>query len=321
MDLKQLKTFIRVAETGSLSKASDRLRTAQPALSRQIKLLEAEIGTPLFIRYGRGMQMTEAGQELLARVTGLVHQLEKSIDDVRSLAAVPRGTVALGMMPTVSYVLAARLARRVAAELPGISLRIVEGYAGHLVDWLHRGDVDATLLYGPSSDLHLRVADLLFEELVLVGPPTSGLDPGVPVPVADLAGLELVLPSATHGLRAVVETAAQKARIDLAIRFEADSFRVLKDLVEAGLGYTVLPTSAIRREASAGLFKTAPLEKPKVTRQVILALPASRTDTRATRAVVDLVVDEIATMVAAGDWTAVPSEGLLHRTRGGASPA
>ncbi|MFX7776339.1 LysR substrate-binding domain-containing protein, partial [Acinetobacter baumannii] len=90
---------------------------------------------------------------------------------------------------------------------------------------------------------------------------------------------------------------------------EADSFRVLKDLVEAGLGYTVLPTSAIRREASAGRFKTAPLEKPTVTRQDLLALPASRTDTRATRAVVDLVVDEIATMVAAGDWTAVPSEG------------
>ncbi|MBN8942899.1 MAG: LysR family transcriptional regulator [Rhizobiales bacterium] len=321
MDLKQLKTFIRVAETGSLSKASDRLRTAQPALSRQIKLLEAEIGTPLFIRYGRGMQLTEAGQELLARVAGLVHQLEKSVEDVRSLRTQPSGTVALGMMPTVSYVLAARLARRVATELSGISLRIVEGYAGHLVDWLHRGDVDATLLYGPSSDLHLRVTDLMFEELVLVGPPTCGLDPGKAVPVADLAGLELVLPSRPHGLRAVVETAAQKARIELAIRFEADSFRVLKDLVEAGLGYTVLPMSAIQREARAGLFRTAPLEKPKVVRQVILALPASRTDTRATRAVVDLAIDEIATMVAKGDWIAVPSEGLLNRTRRDTAPA
>lgn len=321
MDLKQLKTFIRVAETGSLSKASDRLRTAQPALSRQIKLLEAEIGTPLFIRYGRGMQMTEAGQELLARVSGLVHQLEKSVDDVRSLRTQPSGTVALGMMPTVSYVLAARLARRVATELPGISLRIVEGYAGHLVDWLHRGEVDATFLYGPSSDLHLRVTDLLFEDLVLVGPPACGLGPDKAVPVADLAGLELVLPSRTHGLRAVVETAAQKARIELAVRFEADSFRVLKDLVEAGLGYTVLPMSAIQREARAGLFRTAPLEKPKVTRQVILALPASRTDTRATRAVVDLAIDEIAMLVAKGDWAAVPSEGLLNRARRDAKAA
>ncbi|QCI67180.1 LysR family transcriptional regulator [Phreatobacter stygius] len=320
MDLKQLKTFIRVAETGSLSKASDRLRLAQPALSRQIKLLEAEIGMPLFIRYGRGMQMTEAGQELLARVAGLVHQLETSIDDVRSLRTVPSGTVALGMMPTVSYVLAARLARRVAAELPGISLRIVEGYAGHLVDWLHRGDVDATLLYGPSSDLHLRVTDLLYEELVLVGPSTARLDAEVPMPVAALAGLELVLPSRSHGLRAVVETAAQKARIDLTVRFEADSFRVLKDLVEAGLGYTVLPISAIRREERAGLFKTAPLEKPKVTRQIILALPSSRTDTRATRALVDLVIDEIATLVANGDWVAVPSAELRGRNGSAAPP-
>jgi LysR family nitrogen assimilation transcriptional regulator len=310
MDIKQLKTFIRVAETGSLSAASDRLRLAQPALSRQIKLLEQSIGLQLFVRHGRGMQLTDAGQELFVRVAGLVLQLEKSVDDVRSLEAGPRGSVALGMMPTVSYVLSARLAQRVAAELPGISLRIVEGYAGHLVDWLQRGEVDATLLYGPSADLHLRVTELLFEEVVLVGPPTAALDPKKPVPVKTLRDLQLVLPSRSHGLRAVVETAAEKAGIALAVRFEADSFRVLKDLVSVGLGFTLLPRSAIDREQQAGLFTTAPLEKPKLMRQVIFALPSNRTATKATRAVVDLLIDEIATMVAEGEWPAVPCDGL-----------
>lgn len=306
MDLKQLKTFIRVAEAGSLSKASDLLRLAQPALSRQVKLLEASVGMELFTRHGRGMELTEAGRELLARVSGIVHQLETSIDEVRTFKSVPRGAVALGLMPSVSDLLAARLALRVAAELPGVSLRIVEGYAGNLVGWLHRGELDATLLYGPSSDLHLRVTSLLFEDLHLVGPASSRLDPRVECTIKSLHTFPLVLPSRTHGLRAVVEAAARKARVDLALKFEADSYRVLKDLVAAGLGYTVLPPSAIRRELAAGTLRSAPFRSPKLQREIVLALPSSRPDTRATTAVTAIVVDEIARTIASEAWRAMP---------------
>lgn len=306
MDLKQLKTFIRVAEAGSLSKASDRLRLAQPALSRQVKLLEASVGAALFSRHGRGMDLTEAGRELLARVAGIVHQLETSIDEVRTLKSVPTGAVALGLMPTVSDLLAARIAIRVAAELPSVSLRIVEGYAGNLIDWLHRGELDATLLYGPSSDLHLRVTGLLFEELHLVGPASSGLEARASCNIKSLDKFALVLPSRPHGLRAVVEAAARKARVDLKLKFEADSYRVLKDLVEAGLGYTVLPTSAIRRELAAGTLRSTPFKSPKLQREIILALPSSRTDTRATKAVTEIVLDEIESMIADGTWHVMP---------------
>lgn len=310
MDLKQLRTFIRVAETGSLSKASDRLRLAQPALSRQIALLEAEIGRRLFVRHGRGMQLTEAGQQLLERVTGLVHQLETSVEEVRSLSDAPAGQVALGMTPTVSAVLAGRVAIRVAAELPGVSLRIVEGYGGHLVDWLHRGDVDVALLYGPASDLHLRVTELLFEELLLVGPRSAALEAGGRFPVARLGDLQLVLPSRTHGLRAVVEAACERARTSLHVRFEADSYRVLTELVEAGLGYTILPRSAVPQGEQGERFSATGLGDPAVVRQVVLGLPASRTDTRATTAVTALVLDTIAGMVGAEAWQAHPAPPL-----------
>jgi len=324
VDLKQLRTFIRVAETGSLSKASDRLRLAQPALSRQIALLEAEIGRRLFVRHGRGMQLTEAGQQLLERVTGLVHQLEKSVEEVRSLSDAPAGRVALGMTPTVSAVLAGRVAIRVAAELPGVSLRIVEGYGGHLVDWLHRGEVDVALLYGPASDLHLRVTELLFEELVLVGPREAALDGGGRFPVARLGELQLVLPSRTHGLRAVVEAACDRVRTSLRVRFEADSYRVLTELVEAGLGYTILPRSAVPQGEQGGRFSVAGLGDPAVVRQVVLGLPSSRTDTSATTAVTALVLDTIAGLVAAGAWQAHPAPplaALLAAGRGaGGSP-
>jgi DNA-binding transcriptional LysR family regulator len=321
LDLKHLKTFILVAETGSLSRASDRLRLAQPALSRHIRLLEASVGLPLFHRTGRGMQLTEAGQILLGRISGVVHQLDSALDEVRSATTAPRGPVALGMMPTVSYFLAARLMRRVAQELPEVSLRVVEGYAGHLIDWLHRGEVDATLLYGPASDVHARTTSLAFEELVLVGPATGNTTSLSSVPISALGNVDLVLPSRPHGLRAVIESAARKAGIALSVRFEADSFHVLKELTETGFGCTILPRSAIARELASGRLAATPIRRPKIMREVVLALPPGRSETRATAAVLAVLRREIADMIAAGDWIAVTADHSRIPRRKGANHA
>lgn len=309
MDLKQLRSFIRVAEAGSLSRASDRMRLAQPALSRQIKMLEDEIGRPLFDRHARGMELTEAGRELLNRVSGLVRQLEQCIDDIGAMPTIVRGQVSFGLMPTVSRLLAGRVVERVAHELPEVFLRVVESYDGHLVEWLQRGEIDATLLYGPASDLHLRTAELLYEDLVLVGPPDSGLSPDKAVRLEDVVNLKLALPSRSHGLRSVMEIAAAKARVSLPVAFEGDSFSVLRDLVMRGLCHTILPRSALTAEERAGTIKVAPI-KPAVTRQLILALPSNRSETHATRAVVDVVKREMAAMLRSGEWQAYPGNAL-----------
>ncbi|MFV0473680.1 MAG: LysR family transcriptional regulator [Pikeienuella sp.] len=305
MDLRQLRTFIMVAETGSLSGASDRLRLAQPALSRRIRMLEEAVGFALFTRSGRGMQLTEHGAALLARVSGLVKQLDDSVADVRSMTSEPTGRVVLGCIPSASHVVAGRVAIRVARELPKVSLRIVEGYAGHLIDWIHRGEVDLALLYGPASDLHLRVSEVMREELALISPAAGPRGPDA-VDVAALGGLHLVLPSRPHGLRMVVEAAAARAGVAIEIRYEADSFRVLKDLVAAGLGCTILPLSAFRREEERGLYHISRLVRPRISRQLVMALPANRSDTGATEAVRRLALDEIAGMVASGEWRRIP---------------
>ena len=125
MDLRQLRTFSCVAELGSLSKASDTLRVAQPALSRQIKLLEHELRAELFTRNGRGMVLTEAGRLLLARTGGIVRQIDQIRDDIQSSGGPPSGRVVLGLVPTVSCVLSARLARRTVESFPGIRPRQV----------------------------------------------------------------------------------------------------------------------------------------------------------------------------------------------------
>jgi DNA-binding transcriptional LysR family regulator len=303
MNLQQLRTFIRIAELGSLSKASDRMRVAQPALSRQMKLLQEEVGVVLFDRHRGGMRLTLAGEELLRRVPGLIRQLDQVYEDVRTHAGATRGQVVFGVVPTVSYVLARHLACRVAADFPDVQLRIVESYSGHLVEWLQRGEIDAAIVYGPGEKFHMRAEELLLEDLVVVGPPDAGLDPATPVSMAAFANLTLVLPSRPHGLRVVVELAAHRAKTKLEVRFEADSFRVLVDLVEQGLGYSALPLSAVSREVAQKRLTYAPLIEPKVTRNLILGIPDS-TLSRATQTVIALTREEIAKLVKSGAWDA-----------------
>ena len=223
MDLKQLRTFRAVAELGSLSKAADRLRAAQPALSRHIKLLEHELRVELFVRNGRGMLLTSAGRMLLDRTTGLVRQIEQVRDDLQSASGKPSGRVILGLVPTASAVFSGRFARRVITEFPDVSLRIVESYGGHLVEWLHRGEMDLAIIYGPAVDLHLQVQSIGREDIAAVGPPGSGLNKKKHVDLKWLVKQNLIVPSISHGLRALLEKAAAREKLTLNPMIEADS--------------------------------------------------------------------------------------------------
>jgi len=306
MDFKQLQIFTMVCETGSLCKASDRLWISQPALTRHIKLLEHEIGQALFIRTGRGMRLTEAGAELKARVSGLVEQLENAVDEVRASSSRPSGKVVLGIVPSINYLLASRIVVRAARELPDIRLCIVEGFSSTLIDWLHRGDADAIIIYGPGADLHLRVREMVYEELFLIAPASAQFDEEE-IPFSYLADRQLVLPRRPNGLRSQVEAAFEKAGVALRVKYEIDSFHVLKALVAAEVGCTILPFSALDQDKSLAKLKIIKLTKPNIMRQIVMALPSDRADTRATEAVVALVEDEVRRMVDCGEWKAIAS--------------
>ena len=302
MDLKQLRTFRAVAELGSLSKAADRLRAAQPALSRHIKLLEHELRVELFVRNGRGMLLTSAGHMLLDRTTGLMRQIEQVRDDLQSASGNPSGGVVLGLVPTVSAVFAGRFARRVLDEFPDISLRIVESYGGHLVEWLHRGEMDLAIIYGPAVDLHLQVQSIGREDIAVVGPAGSGLSKRKQVDLKWLVKQKLVLPSISHGLRALLEKAVARERLKLTPLVEADSYRAQVSLMEQGLGYTLLPPSAIRAELAAKRLEMAALASPSVSRELILASPIAHPSSIATTTIATLIMSEIQQLSKEGLW-------------------
>ena len=303
MDFKRLGYFAQVAELGSLSRTAERLRIAQPSLSRQMRLLEEELGVTLFTRGARGMQLTEAGEVLYARIAGPLREIGHALYEVRALPTQTGGSVVFGMPPTTVQMLAGSLARRVATYAPKISLRIVDAYTGYLLQWMESGELDAAILYGPTPP-GLNASKLLEDELMLVGPPQSPLATEGAVDFKMIEDLPLILPSPSHGLRILIETAASKARTKLNVHVQADSYQLMKELVESGLGYTLLPHCAFSRDAAAGRLTFARIRKPVVTRQLFLALRSDADCPRAILQVEGYVRQEVASLVQQGLWSA-----------------
>jgi DNA-binding transcriptional LysR family regulator len=308
-DFKRLGYFVQIAELGSLTRAAERLRIAQPSLSRQMRLLEEELGVTLFTRGHRGMQLTEAGEALRARIAGPLRQIGHTLYEIRSLPTETGGTVILGMPPTVIGILAVPLLQRLVTEAPKIALQVVEAQSGHLLEWMKRGDLDAAILYGPTP-AGLNATRLLDDELVLVGPADFPLAAKGSVKFKLLAELPLLLPSDTHGLRVALETAAAKARTQLNITAQIDSVQLRKDLVEQGGGLTILPPSSFLREAAEGRLTYTRITNPILSRQLFIAMQSGAESPRAILQVEEFLRQEVARMVREGHWPSAKPYGV-----------
>jgi len=297
MEFGQLRTLIHVAELGSLSKAADRLRIAQPALSRQVRMLEEELGTELFTRHGRGMVLTEQGRDVLKHAMRISSELEEIRASASDVEAPLTGQVAIGLPPTVADIISVPLVAAFGMGHPNAVLRLVSAYTGYLMDCLHRGEIDLAVLYDPRTARSLRSRPLLLENLFLIGPPEAAFSTVRAVSFKDLAGKRLLLPSPRHGLRTIVERCASDAQITLDVAVEADSYATLKDLVRNGHGWTILPLAPIHESVVANVLTAAPLVDPVPVRRLVLSFPADRQTPRLARfagkAIVDIVADQV----------------------------
>ncbi|MGM0562378.1 MAG: LysR family transcriptional regulator [Pseudomonadota bacterium] len=309
MELSQLRTLIHVAELGSLSKAADQLHIAQPALSRQIRMLEAELGVRLFARHGRGMLLTDQGRDVLGHAMRVMAELEEIRAQTSEAEAPLTGRIAIGMPPTVADIISVPLVTAFETAHPRVMLRLVSAYTGHLLDWLHRGEIDLAVLYDPQSARSLRSQPLLHEKLFLIGPSEAGLSSERKFPFNQLAGKRLLLPSPQHGLRSIVERCAAEAGIALDVAVEADSLATLKRLVRHGKGWTILPRAPIHEDIEAGRLTATALSDPAPGRRLVLSYPADRPLSRLARFAGESVTAIVTDMVQRAVWAGeLPSE-------------
>ncbi|HYG90699.1 MAG TPA: LysR substrate-binding domain-containing protein [Azospirillum sp.] len=300
MDFRQLRYFLHVAEMQSLSRAAALLRVAQPALSRQIKSLEEELGVPLLRRHGWGVTPTPAGQVLMNHARQVLKEVSAARDAVLAYQSEPSGTLSFGVPSSLSKVLLPGLAVRFRQRAPKVRLHLVDGFSATIHEWLVQGHLDLAVLYETKTTDGLVSSPLLEEEMVLIGPAgrLAGQDS---VSLAAVADHDLILPARPHRLRLLLDQAFAEHGLSCEPVIEVDALSALVELVRIGEAYTLLPHSSVHELLLSGDLSAAAVAPP-IRRSLVLARPQARVPTPASEALEREVVDFIRTQAATLGW-------------------
>lgn len=299
MDLKQLEYFVRVAELGSFTRASIALDVAQPALSRQVRLLEVELRQNLLTRNGRGAIPTEAGRLLLAHGRGILHQVERAREELGRVRGALAGRVAVGLPSSLARVLTVPLTRAFRQQMPDASISISEGLSVAMQESLVNGRLDIAVLYNAQPSTDIDISPLLEEDLALVQARPPGLhedpSPG-PISLKAVAELPLVIPSRPNAIRMHVESELANIGCRLKIALEIDGVSAILDLVADGAGCAVLSRNAVANSVRPSAFTVRKIRDPALRTKVSLATSSLRPATltqQATLTLIRQIVDQL----------------------------
>jgi LysR family transcriptional regulator, nitrogen assimilation regulatory protein len=307
VDIKQLKYFIAIAETGSFSAASLKLGVAQPSLSQHVIKIEQELGVTLVHRSPRGIVVTQSGEILLRHAREICANMVACREAVRQSGSVAQGLVAFGLPPSVSMVLSVPLAETVRLTLPQVRLQAIEAMSGFIKIWLDDHTVDLGFLYDIEDVRNFDVRQLMSEDLHFFAAPDDwplSRPPGTPVPLAEIRHLELILPSQRHGLRRTIDRFVRSAGVELDISIEMDALSQIKELVMRGSGYTILAPAAAHDRVERGELVSSPIVDPPMTRPVYLVRNLAKPLTQACREVERITLEVVDDLVRRGIWQA-----------------
>ncbi|RUQ62022.1 LysR family transcriptional regulator [Azospirillum doebereinerae] len=292
MRSRQLESFVRVCELGSISKAAAIMNIAQPALGTQIKALEREFGVPLLVRTVTGTHPTPAGLIFLDEARLMLRRLQDLKRTLREAAGQTPRTLALGLTPSLSGLLTSRLMERLRAALPDVELKLFEELSYTLIDHVESGKLDLALAYSvpPGRILHREAR--LDEALCLIAPPGSAFDRADPVALRDLARAELAMPNEGDLVRRLITDTMTAHGLVPKVAFSLESMQAIKDVVTRGLACAVLPHSAVAREVAAGTLVLRTVVDPPLTRTLYLVRRADSEPNATTKPVLR-IIDEL----------------------------
>ncbi|MBR0564751.1 LysR family transcriptional regulator [Azoarcus sp. L1K30] len=294
MNLRQLEYFVRVAELGSFSKAALVLDIAQPALSRQVRLLETELHVTLLTRNGRGVALTEIGKKLFDQGIGILQLVDRVSEELGEARNEPVGQVIVGLPPSYGRLLTLPLVKAFQQRFPKARLSIVEGLSAHLTEWIATGRVDLGLLHAPASNVGLDITPVSKERLGLVTRADGDDTESAPIRLADIAGYQLIVPERAHFLRRLLETQIALGGLRLDVSLEVSSVQSILELVGAGYGAAVLTRSALRASGRPADFSFRPITDPELTSSLCLAYSSNKQQTPLVKLTVALLQELMA---------------------------
>jgi LysR family nitrogen assimilation transcriptional regulator len=318
MELRQLRYFAVVARECNFGRASKVLRVAQPALSRQIQKLEAELGAQLFTRTPAGVRLTPEALELLEKVERLLNDVRDIEQSFLGLPKPPTTLVPIGLSPGTAEILSVPLSRKATARLPAVRLRIISTLMPTRTDQLLNGEVAFALINAPQDPTGLVLTPLMREPLCLICRPGDPLSDRASVTLEDILQVPLVVGGVpASGVRGILETAVAKLGGTLLVAAEANTAGASKSLVLAGLGSTVHVAAMARAELQRGELRAIPISGLYSYR--VIAHRAGSDLSYAARSVVSLVRECLGEMLASGEW--LGGELIDIRPKNGEPPA
>jgi DNA-binding transcriptional LysR family regulator len=267
MDLRQLEILQAIAETGSFTACGRKLHVSQSAISRQILLLEEELGEPLFLRVGRQVRMTPAAESLVQLGQRVFLDVRETVGAITDRTRELRGTLRLSGGMTVCLYVFPPLLKRLRRVHPQLDVRLTVATAGRSVQEIRGGRVDAGLLTLPVEESDLVTVPVLREELLLVTTPTHPLARRRKVAPRDLDGQPFVLFEVGSATRKVIDQFFATEKIEPTIVMDTENVEIIKAMVKTGMGIGIVPYQSVAREVRAGQFFCARVEGHELVRE------------------------------------------------------
>jgi LysR family nitrogen assimilation transcriptional regulator len=290
LDLQALAAFVALADRARTSPIVEGFTTSTLA---QIARIEANLGVRLFEPVdGNRLRLSQAGERLHDSGIELLATSKAALNSVAEISRNPAELAVFAAPPTVTAVLASAVVVRFHRELSSARLRFVEGMTGHIREWLATGRIDAGVLL----DIHGVPGDHLWsEELLLVAHEKLVAHVVDSITFAELATLPMLLPSAAHGLRLVIDRQSERLGVKLDVRLEGDSLNTLMDWAIEGFGVAVMPQGAVEtHHRRCSSLRLIPIHSPTLQRQVVLCTAGNKHPSATVRALVRIVREEAA---------------------------
>ena len=302
ISLRQLRYLVAVSDAGSFSAASVRTHVAQPALSRQIAMLEASVGARLLQRSRKGVTLTESGVRLYGIARGMLERLSHVRAEVSSKQHVASGVVTIALPPNVASMLVPMLVRELERRHPLIELHVEDGSSLESGCSLRAASIDFGLVPIGTALVDVDYDVLLRESLLLVERRSGGAKAPGTVSFGHAARSRLALPPRTFHTRRVIDEAARAAGLSLNVAYEQHSVTAIASLVREGFAATITNSPAVEQLFRPGTVRARRIVNPAITRLMALARPYNRPLGLAAQVTCDIVRRLALDAVKEGRW-------------------
>ena len=272
MDLHQLRVFQAAVKNGGFTRAGEELHLSQSTVSQHIKLLEEEFGGPLFLRVGKRVVVTEAGQLLLEHAERIFRDIKNAEMAIREINTLKRGTVRLGVGPTTLTYRLPRTLGNYMRRFPDIELVVLAGTTQFLLDSLQSQQLDLAIVMATTPRQGVNFALLGSEEMVVVLDRTHPLARKRALEPADLASLRFILYGRNTAMQNLIDRYFASLGVHPRITMEVENNEAIKSLVRAGLGASILPLCSVAEDTVCQLRVLRVKGKP-LHRELHLATP------------------------------------------------